>query len=288
MHAFLGSAARARPDAVLSFIAKDLHGRDAAQTLDQLMSDSEAAFRQLAPAHLGAAHLALGEVVTATVMAAALNAVAPSALLIDRRPSCERLANALVDARDRLTQALQGQAPSDPAALCALADGYAERLGEITAAPHEEITRLDDLLLPAAAAGLNGGADPSDAPIPDAPQEPDTAPVGTPLSAALPHDPHRASHAEAYAGQLRQLTHQIFGRPPSSDHIAFADIGLDSMSAAELAFEMDKATGLELEPTIFWLYPTIAKLSDHLAARAGEAEDDSPVPIAQEGSPALQ
>lgn len=288
MQAFLGSAVRARPDAVLSFIAKDLRGGDAARALEQLLRDSEAAFRQLAPAHLGAAHLALGEVVTATVMAAALNAVAPAALRIDRGPACERLANALVDARARLTQALQGQAPTDPAILCALADGYAERLGEITAAPHEEITRLDELLRPATAEGLDGGTEPSDAHTPGAPQAPDTAPVEMPFSTPLPHDPHRASHAEAYAGQLRQLTHQIFGRPPTSDHIAFADIGLDSMSAAELAFEMDKATGLELEPTIFWLYPTIAKLSDHLAARAGEAKDDSPVPMAQEGSPALQ
>jgi acyl carrier protein len=72
---------------------------------------------------------------------------------------------------------------------------------------------------------------------------------------------------------LRQLTQQIFGRPPASDHASFADLGLDSMSAIELAFELDKATELELEPTIFWLYPTIAQLSDHLATRMGAAAE---------------
>lgn len=44
----------------------------------------------------------------------------------------------------------------------------------------------------------------------------------------------------------------------------FSSFGIDSMRAVALLDEMEKETGLELNPLIFWDYPTIASLSEHI------------------------
>jgi acyl carrier protein len=46
---------------------------------------------------------------------------------------------------------------------------------------------------------------------------------------------------------------------PLSDH------GLDSLSALTMTGELEKMLGRRLPATLFWEYPTIARLSKHLA-----------------------
>ena len=47
----------------------------------------------------------------------------------------------------------------------------------------------------------------------------------------------------------------------------FAALGLDSLLGVSLADELGQALGIELDPTIFWEFPTIAELTDWLVNR---------------------
>ncbi len=48
----------------------------------------------------------------------------------------------------------------------------------------------------------------------------------------------------------------------------FAEYGLDSLAAVELAEELEQALNLQLTPTLVWNYPTPASLAEYLAAMA--------------------
>jgi acyl carrier protein len=53
----------------------------------------------------------------------------------------------------------------------------------------------------------------------------------------------------------------------------FADFGLDSIVAVDLAQDLSDWTGLDLESTIVWNYPIIEDLANHLANRINEIEE---------------
>jgi acyl carrier protein len=50
----------------------------------------------------------------------------------------------------------------------------------------------------------------------------------------------------------------------------FASYGLDSRSAVEIAGELEDWTGLEVEPTLVWDFPTIEAVTKYLIAQQQE------------------
>jgi acyl carrier protein len=52
----------------------------------------------------------------------------------------------------------------------------------------------------------------------------------------------------------------------------FAQMGLDSASAAYFIVELEEWLGIELEPELVFDYPTIADLARHLAAAPGASD----------------
>ncbi len=52
----------------------------------------------------------------------------------------------------------------------------------------------------------------------------------------------------------------------------FSSFGIDSMRAVALLDAMEKETGLDLNPLIFWDYPTIASLSKHINSCMNKAK----------------
>ena len=61
----------------------------------------------------------------------------------------------------------------------------------------------------------------------------------------------------------------------------FAEYGLDSLTAVELAEELEGQLHIRLNPTLTWNYPTLALLSRHLAGQVGR-EETAPEPPREE------
>ncbi|HEY7417148.1 MAG TPA: SDR family NAD(P)-dependent oxidoreductase, partial [Ktedonobacteraceae bacterium] len=68
---------------------------------------------------------------------------------------------------------------------------------------------------------------------------------------------------------LRGLTERILRLPSAQmdEHTTFKALGFDSLVATELRNLLENTTGLTLPATLIWQYPTIAALSEHLAAK---------------------
>ncbi|HVC57758.1 MAG TPA: acyl carrier protein [Stellaceae bacterium] len=58
-----------------------------------------------------------------------------------------------------------------------------------------------------------------------------------------------------------------------SPDASFAQMGLDSASAAYFIVELEEWLGTELEPELVFDYPTIAELAHHIAARQAGGND---------------
>ena len=62
---------------------------------------------------------------------------------------------------------------------------------------------------------------------------------------------------------------------PDSRHLgaqaSFAELGLDSVSAVSLAFDLEDAFAIELDPTCFWAFITVAQLAAEIARRRAHA-----------------
>jgi acyl-CoA synthetase (AMP-forming)/AMP-acid ligase II/acyl carrier protein len=69
----------------------------------------------------------------------------------------------------------------------------------------------------------------------------------------------------------------------------FADFGLDSLTATELAEQLEKWLGLSIPPTATWDFPTIKALAAHLAAerRISEEPPQSTPDVQEPGTPAI-
>jgi len=168
-----------------------------------------------------------------------------------------------------LTRWWQQSPAHDGGALLQLADLYERRLGRITGYAHEEITSVDVMIGGAAYTAHAGFAR-------EAPQADSAAADADALSVRAV----AVDEAQRFVVQIREWVRQRFGRYPDSDHIALAELGLDSVYAVELADELSQSTGLELDVTILWVFPTVAKLASHLADRVSNGD-----PAAQAADP---
>ena len=56
------------------------------------------------------------------------------------------------------------------------------------------------------------------------------------------------------------------GRPVTQidDNASFHSLGLDSISAIVVLDEMEKRSGINMNPMFFWDYPTVNLLADHI------------------------
>jgi acyl carrier protein len=68
---------------------------------------------------------------------------------------------------------------------------------------------------------------------------------------------------EKLARALKIREEAIDGNAP------FSDYGLDSATEISLVGELNELLGADLDPELFWDYPTIEELSDHLSRIAG-------------------
>lgn len=53
--------------------------------------------------------------------------------------------------------------------------------------------------------------------------------------------------------------------------VDFTDYSLDSVALASISGELEVHLGRRLPPSLLWEYPTIERLSEHLAQRLAEA-----------------
>ncbi|MTI38069.1 acyl carrier protein [Fulvivirga lutimaris] len=51
----------------------------------------------------------------------------------------------------------------------------------------------------------------------------------------------------------------------------FLNLGIDSLAGLNLMTKLENLLNIELDPIIFWDYPTIEKLSKHLASKEAGA-----------------
>jgi len=68
----------------------------------------------------------------------------------------------------------------------------------------------------------------------------------------------------------------------------FAEYGLDSLTAVELAQDLESQLPIRLNPTLTWNYPTLATLSHHLAEEVGRVNADPEAAAALDAAEASQ
>lgn len=77
-----------------------------------------------------------------------------------------------------------------------------------------------------------------------------------------------ATQAEITKWLATYLAHSLQTDPLQIEHNrAFAAYGLDSAVAVSMTYALGEWLGFDLEETLLWEYPTIAEVSDHLAAQ---------------------
>jgi myxalamid-type polyketide synthase MxaE and MxaD len=89
------------------------------------------------------------------------------------------------------------------------------------------------------------------------------------------------AHLREQVGQVLRLSPARVGL-----HQALGSLGLDSLMGLELRRRFEVSTGLTLQATLVWTYPTVSDLAEHLAARMGIPLDQAGAPPPVQDSPA--
>jgi acyl carrier protein len=84
--------------------------------------------------------------------------------------------------------------------------------------------------------------------------------------------PKRVTHSEIERWLVEEIARRA-GIPRENVDTTqpFSSYNLDSMQGVNMAGALEDFLGLELEPTLVWDFPTIDKLSRHLAAELSES-----------------
>jgi acyl carrier protein len=226
---FIGAAARAR-GAIAEFIANALGDRESAALL---------AATAVRGGRVPGADLELGRIATDAAMLAAGRAASSACTEILEW----RLATSRARFEDVLRRSETGLAAMAAADVAAAVRACAGDIALPPVHPPGEARRIDPLLA-----------------VPEKAAEP----VGTALSA--PHGPPAVDGA----AMTRLIADWLAGAglTPSADRdLSFADLGMDSLRAVELTHHLEQELALELDETILWSYPTIAKLAAYLEHR---------------------
>lgn len=122
---------------------------------------------------------------------------------------------------------------------------------------------------PDAERGLDPWLRPSETKHPSAlPAEP-TATVSPPAALSVESGEARASDEQAIVSKILDETARLSNqaREVLDAHMPFSDFGLDSVDATELMYELNAATGLELDVVAVYDNPTPVALASHIAVQ---------------------
>ncbi len=244
--------------------------------------------------------LSIGQVATYALLAAATRHELERAQATTQGASNEPLQRASRWATSCMQEAINQALCPQPAddALCDsqtlshLIDGYASTIGNLEQMVFGEDDQLDPLLRrdPSQAA-VESDARPStqasDPPVvaippfqqstrPD-PRALDLTASRVPRASKTP-DLHNSMSESQLCGWMAQaMAKQLdLDEEQIDPHCPFAEFGLDSVSAVEFAMMLEDRTGLEIDPTVFWSFPTIASLAAHICERLASPEPTNP------------
>lgn len=208
------------------------------------------------------AHSLVGELTTTALLAAAAQALA-------RQTGTSQLTRAVTWATHRFEQqwhqAINGSLAEhvlvEASAITEMVSTYAESIGDLEQTFAGEDHELDAMLR------RDTAATPTARPVAAAVTEPvikPAAPPATPNNTAVTSTSHTLLNwiNEWLQGKLRLAPTAI--QPDKS----FAEYGLDSVTAVELAMDLEAWLHYPLEATIVWNFPTPETLAGHLANEA--------------------
>ncbi|TNF22211.1 MAG: hypothetical protein EP318_04530 [Rhodobacteraceae bacterium] len=191
------------------------------------------------------AYLQIGEIATYGILRAALRIRARQGAdaALDRAETWAEMRGQAL--RARALAATAGEAALlDRAQIEALAEGFAETIGDIEQSLPGEDRALDGLL---ARAGQAAAA--------AAPQAPETPPA----------PPARTEVVSAWL--KRWMAREFAVRPETiADSDRFAAYGMDSVAAMMLVSALEDWTGTDLPPTLVWDHPSVAAIARAIAA----------------------
>jgi acyl-CoA synthetase (AMP-forming)/AMP-acid ligase II/acyl carrier protein len=258
MGAFLGARVASDGAIVPEFIDRDLKAPETAAVLRDLLA------RLRAPLH--EADLAIRVLLRYRLGVAAAHAVLAGALEAGgEEPSRGR-------ALGRLHERIRATAPPtsvvDRDAVARTIGSYADRIGDLEPSSVGEDTALDPLLRradPVAGDEDDGG-----------PEIDEDASRGAATDAASVESSIRTP-AEIQAFLCAWLAERLELRPEDVDpHVAFADLGADSVTAVELVMDLGVFVGQTLDETLPWEAPSIAVVAQRLGGTPGAAPSAAP------------
>jgi alkylation response protein AidB-like acyl-CoA dehydrogenase/acyl carrier protein len=182
-------------------------------------------------------------------------------------------------ARHEFQQALQRAAFYSPRAgflpsaheLRDLAAALCETIGDVEQTLPGESWAIDPLLRSQSSARAHADA------VQGAAAAADTPPASRGHAAVPARRPARARRTEPW---IRAWIAERIGLAASDvdGESSFADLGLDSTGAVELAAALETTFAVPVEPTVLWSFPTPATLAEHVEELAREADGAEPEP----------
>ncbi|MBM3779486.1 MAG: AMP-binding protein, partial [Acidimicrobiia bacterium] len=144
--------------------------------------------------------------------------------------------------------------------------GYAERIGDLDQQRPGVLEQMDPLLR---RDGASSGA-----------EERAAAVRPEPVASAPPRlrpDSGTSTQRQIEQWMVRWIAARLKEEPAAIDATrAFADLGLDSLTAVELTRDLEEAFGVSVTPTAAWDFPTIRALAESLATTPKARRTDAP------------
>ena len=168
-------------------------------------------------------------------------------------------------------RACASEAALDSAAIEAAVAAFADRIGDVDQHRPGVLEEMDPFLRrdPMSTARVEG-------PRPAASVSADAAsvtPAPTVAVSSSPARPSRMDARELEAWMQRWIAQRLQSKDAVHPGKAFADLGLDSLTAVEFTASIEDHIGVSLPPTATWDFPSIRALAEHVAGSAPTAPD---------------
>jgi acyl carrier protein len=283
LNMFLGSRAMNQGAELHRFLSEELGAPTVAENLVVAVDQIKTHLTSVQPAFLESksaqhwAYIRTGEVVTFAILLAAVQGE------LERSPSPE-LQRAVTWAKlqfeQKLASVLSGtpaeKVLSDAEAVSAQISDYIAAIGDVVQTSAGENHNLDELLqLEAVAEDEGAGEELLTDAINLVPYTDAMNCVSTPNSCT--DAIHRVSIQNWLEKWLIKKL-RIAARSVNAN-TSFADYGLDSVMAVELAQDLEEWLNYPLESTILWNFPTVKSLAEHLASLATTPEPQNSVKV---------